>query len=153
MTINPYQPSNTIALFNPAGSGWTPIARFGAAIYGCVYIGFCLVALIVAIQDDWPPAWIMANVILDVLTAYGIFAMVLPMIRYGRLFPAWRVFAWVLPIYLCVAAVCETLADPQPLTTVELVLVIILTVAFVAPAIALNFMLRDRLRLSFQTNT
>ena len=152
---NPYQPPLTQTVHEVSNPLWKVAARVAFVVYGSSYGGLVVYANVEEfLQLTWQKLlWQLTTLSVDVLTCYGIFAMALRAIRHPLIFRVWRVFVWILPIFVFVDTAWE-LSKPETISGEDSpVILIVSLLAFLvifAPALACNILLVSRLRSLYE---
>ena len=150
MNDNPYQPPATAIERDAITPLWKIFARFAVFVYGCAYAGLIIYGNIPESYDwDWVEVTKVIVVgFVDVLSCYGIFALVFHGMRLASLYPVWSVFAWLLPPITLADAIYELFGDATDPDEVLVYLMVALPIVLLVstPACICNFFLVSRLK-------
>ena len=150
MNDNPYQPPTTVIVHDAITPLWKTFARIAVFVYGCAFSGLIIYGNIPESYDfDWVEVTKVIIVgFVDVLSCFGIFALVFHGMRLANLYPVWSVFAWLLPPITVADAIYELFGDATDPDEIFLYLTIALPIALLVtiPAWICNFLLVSRLK-------
>ncbi len=162
MNENPYLPPATAIVPEVAPNLWKTFARIALCLHGfaygsmivydCVGGEYDMIKLVDMSKLEWVKLGVVALV--ELLSLYGILALVFPWFRHPALYPIWRVFVWLLPPITIVDAIYEIATDTADADELFTYLFILLPIVLIicAPVFICNFLLVSRLKSMQESN-